>query len=220
MRPPECLRKMTAEKVVIKLGGSLLDTAPKLLQQLYLRVQNTDIQLLIIPGGGPFANQIRYLDDRYGLGADTAHWMAILAMEQYAWYLSGRTTITPTSKPETCREKISIVQVYRPLQESDELEHCWDVTSDTIAAWFAQRCGARFIKVTDVDGILMDGELIEEISAAELEGMGATCADIRLPVFLRKNRMDCLIINGKYPERVWSGILELDVKGTLIKGNI
>ncbi len=220
MQPPECLRMMRAEKVILKLGGSLLEAAPELLKQLYSRVQDTYLELLIVPGGGPFANLVRSLDMQHGLGEDAAHWMAVLAMEQYAWYLMDRTGLPGTTEPEACQERMAIVQAYRPLQERDELEHCWDVTSDTIAAWFAYKCGARFIKVTDVDGVLIDGEMTGEISAAELEKMGTTCADIRLPAFLKRNKMDCLVINGKYPERVWAGILGLNVKGTLIKGNI
>ena len=38
--------------------------------------------LLIVPGGGPFADAVRAQDDRLGLSDEAAHWMAVLAMDQ------------------------------------------------------------------------------------------------------------------------------------------
>jgi aspartokinase-like uncharacterized kinase len=43
-----------------------------------------DEPLLIIPGGGPFADAVRDQDARLTLTADAAHWMAVLGMDQYA----------------------------------------------------------------------------------------------------------------------------------------
>ena len=47
-------------------------------------------RLLVVPGGGPFADAVRAFDQREGLSADAAHWMAILAMDQYAYVLVER----------------------------------------------------------------------------------------------------------------------------------
>jgi aspartokinase-like uncharacterized kinase len=100
------------------------------------------------------------------------------------------------------------------------LPHTWDVTSDTIAAWVAKQSEATFIKATDVDGIFQEGRLIRKISAASLMGNCASCVDPALPVFLLKNRMECLIVNGKSPERVVQAVYGKPVYGTVIKGNI
>src|SRR5262245_24088117 len=47
-------------------------------------------RLLLVPGGGPFADVVRDVDRRVGLPADAAHWMAVLAMDQYAHLLASR----------------------------------------------------------------------------------------------------------------------------------
>jgi len=75
------------------------------------------------------------------------------------------------------------------------------VTSDTIAAWVAFKLGARFIKVTDVDGIYLNGTLQKELRAEELIGI-ETCVDAELPNYLMKYKMNCEIINGNCPGRV------------------
>ncbi|HEX7627782.1 MAG TPA: amino acid kinase, partial [Candidatus Methanoperedens sp.] len=92
----------------------------------------------------------------------------------------------------------------------------WDVTSDTIAAWIAFKLSARYIKVTDVDGIYLNGTLQNELKAEELIGI-ETCVDAELPEYLMKNNMDCEIINGNCPGRVLNA-LKGNISGTLIKG--
>jgi aspartokinase-like uncharacterized kinase len=106
------------------------------------------------------------------------------------------------------------------LKDVDELPHSWDVTSDTIAAWVAQRMNASLIKATDVDGIFNDEKMIKEMTLRELERMGETCADRMLPTMLIKYGMECVIVNGDHPERVVAAINGKKVIGTYIKGNI
>jgi aspartokinase-like uncharacterized kinase len=115
---------------------------------------------------------------------------------------------------------VSILFPYRLLKTEDPLPHTWDVTSDTIAAWVAKRTGAMFLKVTDVDGIFKEGKLIREISAANFTENRAGCIDPALPLFLLNNRMNCLIVNGRYPERIIEALYGKPVSGTFVKGNI
>ena len=44
--------------------------------------------LLVVPGGAQFADAVRAHDRRFRLRPQTAHWMAILAMDQFGWALS------------------------------------------------------------------------------------------------------------------------------------
>ncbi|MDH4131286.1 MAG: uridylate kinase, partial [Gemmatimonadota bacterium] len=73
----------------IKVGGSLagitgaLPRAGQVLAQAAAR-QPT----VVLPGGGPFADAVRAFDQSHGLSDDAAHWMAILAMDQYAHVLA------------------------------------------------------------------------------------------------------------------------------------
>ena len=71
-------------RVVIKLGGSLKDCAPHLIKQIDDRARQNHISVLIVPGGGVFADTVRTFQQVSGTGKDAAHWMAVLAMEQYA----------------------------------------------------------------------------------------------------------------------------------------
>jgi aspartokinase-like uncharacterized kinase len=208
-------------KVVVKIGGSLMDSAPEILKKL-VEVTETDknISILVVPGGGVFADAIRSTASQYDIGDEAAHWMAILAMEQYAYYLIDKTGAKGIETIERLPSGISILLPYRLLKTADELPHSWDVTSDTIAAWVAKRLDARLVKVTDVDGVLIDGKLAVEVSARELEKIKTSCTDTEFPKFMKANCMDCVIVNGHYPDRVVAAVRCQVVTGTYMKGNI
>ncbi len=194
--------------IVVKLGGSLIHLARKLVKEIVASGQ----KIVIVPGGAIFADTVRKVDT----SQEAAHWMAVLAMEQYAYYLADGTGAELTDKLDISGKGTCILLPYNLLKEKDELPHTWDVTSDTIAAWVAKQLGARFIKVTDVDGIYLDGKLKTEVHASELIGK-ETCVDAELPHFLMKNKMNCEIINGNCAGRL-TGALKGRAAGTLIKG--
>ncbi|MBN2110515.1 MAG: amino acid kinase, partial [Methanosarcinaceae archaeon] len=127
------------KKVVVKLGGSLMEDAPAVVRSLSANFgENMDedgFSILLVPGGGQFANNVRSASEKYGIGDDAAHWMAILAMEQYAYYILDRTNITFTDSIEDVPAGVTMMLPYRMLRDADPLPHSWDVTSDTIAAW-------------------------------------------------------------------------------------
>lgn len=221
-------------RVVIKIGGSLIKEAPELVDRLVKEFgsgspkipdevyasERLPFSILIVPGGGVFADAIRETDERFSLSADAAHWMAILSMEQYACYLEDKTGARAVDSIAGIPRGVSILFPYRLLRNEDPLPHTWDVTSDTIAAWVAKQTGAVLIKATDVDGIFRNEELVREISAARCSENKESCIDPALPKFLLKNRMECLIINGKFPDRVIQAVYGEPVLGTLVKGNI
>lgn len=230
---------MKTVRVVIKVGGSLISEAPELLDRLVKEFgsgpsgapaegQVSDEQvsesplfsILIVPGGGVFADSVRNADERFGLGDDAAHWMAVLGMEQYACYLQDKSQAQVTDSITELPSGVSILFPYRLLKAEDPLPHSWDVTSDTIAAWVAKQTGALFIKVTDVDGIFREGKLVREIFATDFSENFESCIDPFLPGFLLKNRMECRIINGKFPERVIQAVYGKPVPCTAVKGNI
>ena len=47
-------------------------------------------RIVVVPGGGPFADAVRDFDRSLGLSPHTAHWMALLAMDQYGHVLADR----------------------------------------------------------------------------------------------------------------------------------
>ncbi len=177
--------------------------------------------IIIVPGGGIFADAVRQACDRFCISDDAAHWMAILAMEQYAYYIRDRTSVHVSASLDDIPSGVTLLLPYAFLMERDELPHSWDVTSDTIAAWIAKYLGlSSFVKVTDVDGIYVDGCVQGSMVCDEVPGLGKTCLDNAIPFFLKDNHIDCLIVNGLYPERVLAAVLGNEVTGTYIKGNI
>jgi aspartokinase-like uncharacterized kinase len=215
-------------KVVLKLGGSLLKEAKALMVQLVQEFEEsktpeegkTPVSILIVPGGGMFADTVRKADQSLGLSQDAAHWMAVLGMEQYACYLLDKTGALAVDSIQNLPYGVRVFLPFKLLKKEDPLPHSWDVTSDTIAAWAAKSIGARLVKVTNVDGIFKDGRLLKEISTSELQGDCKSCVDLALPAFLQNNSMECMIVNGKFPERVIGAIYGKPVLGTVIKGNI
>jgi aspartokinase-like uncharacterized kinase len=194
--------------IIIKLGGSLLAQGREIIHFLSDYAEKKAVFFIIIPGGGPFVEVIRELAERKTISDNAAHWMAVLAMHQYGFLLAdGETAIPLVESMEELNDTghICIVLPYNILKADDSLPHTWDVTSDTIAAFIAHKLGEkRFIKVTDVDGILDEnGSLIKQIHAKELIGKeDKGCIDAELPRFLTRNKMSCVIVNGNFPERI------------------
>ena len=210
--------------IVIKIGGSLIKSARELVRVLHRYASDKEERILIVPGGGVFADTVRTASDTYGISDEAAHWMAVLAMDQYGHYLADGTkaSLVTDIGEESIRAGVSVLLVYDLLKRSDSgegsgIEHTWNATSDTIAGWVASRMGAVFIKATDVDGILRRGALVSEITARELLAMGETCVDLELPRLLISRSLDCRVVNGKYPDRVIDAIGGV-FRGTVIVG--
>jgi len=192
---------------VIKLGGSLIEHGRAIIRNLRDYAVANNLRLVIVPGGGPFAMAVRALADK--LSDEAAHWMAVLAMHQYGLFLANGNAEFPLI--ETLDDIIdsdggvSILLPYKILKDDDRLPHTWDVTSDTIAAFIAYKLGERcFIKLTNVDGVLdAEGRVIERVDIEEIvKKDNNTCIDNALPGFLSEHNMYCIIVNGRYPQRV------------------
>lgn len=145
--------------LVIKVGGGLLEHVDHLDRVLGViadvaRTHN----VVIVPGGGAFADAVRDVDARVGLGDDEAHWMAVLAMDQYAHLLSGRLAdaVVVDSLEEIAtahrQRQIPVLAPSRWLSAADPLPHSWDVTSDSIAAWVAGELGAQRLLLVKAPG--------------------------------------------------------------------
>jgi probable H4MPT-linked C1 transfer pathway protein len=137
-------------EIVVKLGGGVLAHADHFDAALAaIGAAARQRRLLVVPGGGPFADAVREVDRRLRLSDDAAHWMAVLAMDQYAHLvaarLAGGLLVTETREIAAAREAghVPVLAPSRWLREADPLPHAWDVTSDSIAAWVAGAVGAR-----------------------------------------------------------------------------
>lgn len=143
---------------VIKVGGSL-GGQPAPLRRLMATLARAGRRrwLVVVPGGGSFADEVRRADRRYGLGDSAAHWMAILAMDQYGHLLARLApgTRVAASRRELAPGRLNVLLPSAWLRRADPLPHSWDVTSDSIAAWVARELGApRLMLVKHQDGFI------------------------------------------------------------------
>jgi aspartokinase-like uncharacterized kinase len=198
---------------VLKLGGSLMNVGRELVSAL-LGLTAEGYSFLIVPGGGPMADLIRDLFSRHDISQEAAHWMAVLAMEQYAYFLADGTEAKLTRKIRR-PDSLEILLPYQALLDDDSgIRHCWDYTSDSIAALVAIRLDAPLIKATDVDGVILDGRVVKEIGASELIGR-ETCID-QGALHLLKGR-SCRVLCGLDTARFVSMLRE-GRGGTVIAG--
>ena len=178
--------------VVVKLGGALLADVEALERVLAIigAVAGRRTRL-IVPGGGPFADAVRDIDRRIGLADAAAHWMAVLAMDQYAHLIAARMpTAALVEGPgeistaiEGCR--VPVLAPSRWLRAADPLPHSWDVTSDSIAAWIAGRVGARrFVLVKPSGGDRNRDAVDRHFAKALPAGL--------IPVIVAANQIDAL----------------------------
>ena len=129
---------------VIKIGGGLASVPgalTRVCQAVGLAARAR--RIVVVPGGGPFADAVRDFDRSLGLSPHTAHWMALLAMDQYGHVLAERIPGAilldePGAVMENVAEgKVVVLAPSRWIRSSDVLPRSWDVTSDSVAAFVA-----------------------------------------------------------------------------------
>ncbi len=130
--------------IVIKLGGSLL-VSGWLLQCLdKIEGEYQGRGVIIVPGGGVFANQVRQLQQEFNFDDITAHHMAILAMQQMALLISGLkpnfATIKSIVQISTAFDQHNVLIWSPDVTELDKagIPSSWDITSDSLSAWLAK----------------------------------------------------------------------------------
>ncbi|MDE2180834.1 MAG: hypothetical protein KGJ40_08310 [candidate division NC10 bacterium] len=199
--------------VVIKVGGSLgkWGGLGKLLDSIGRWRGSTNV--LIVPGGGVFADLVRAEYRRLRLTEHAAHRMAILAMDQYGLQLCDLASkAVPASSLNQIMEVIRCgrLPVYLPsrsLSRRDPFKPSWRVTSDSIAAYIAGRVGAKaLLLLKHVDGIFArdpkvdpSAPLLPRVTRSRLPRY--CCVDREFVRWL--NGIGCCwIINGARPARV------------------
>ncbi|MGY6274795.1 amino acid kinase family protein [Methylomonas sp. MgM2] len=152
---------------VIKLGGSLLKA--QVLSACLDAAERRAGNVLIVPGGGVFADQVRAAQSDWGFDDRAAHRMAILAMQQMA-------LVFKSLKPEfALLHSISDLPISAKAviwsPNPDELDAAgivagWDVTSDSLAAWLAARVNAHELL------LVKSCAVAEQASLSELQRQG------------------------------------------------
>jgi len=157
--------------IVVKLGGSL-SRSDALIKCLNSIEQNyADRALVIVPGGGPFADQIRLAQQRWLFDDNTAHRMALLAMQQMALLIKGLKSdfsiaLSVTDIPKHLhRQKIVIWSPDIVELDKAVIEASWDITSDSLSAWLAKTLSATeliLVKSAIIDASLSFQQLANQ----------------------------------------------------------
>lgn len=166
---------------VVKIGGSLAaaETLPLWLDVLSCYGGG---EVAIVPGGGPFAELVRKSQDFWHFDDSVAHFMALLAMTQYGLMMAGmRRDLVPVESAEELRQVHARagVPVWLPtsmVSEDGEVEHSWDVSSDSLAAWLARSLDASRL-------ILVKSVAVEESSVCAEELAERGIVDAAFPYY-------------------------------------
>ena len=156
--------------IVIKLGGSLSrsDSLINCLNAVEKNYQGRDV--VIVPGGGAFADQVRLAQQHWQFDDSTAHHMAILAMQQMALMFKGlKPDFTIVHTVEAVQESLNRQKTVIWSPDIIELDNAgirasWDITSDSLAAWLAKTVSATeliLIKSAAIDANLSLHQLAE-----------------------------------------------------------
>ncbi|MFL5028633.1 MAG: dihydroneopterin aldolase [Xanthobacteraceae bacterium] len=166
---------------VVKLGGSYAGSAE--LKSWLNALTACAGHVVLVPGGGPFADTVRDAQRSMGFDDRAAHHMALIAMEQYGYALTslGRRLARAASLAAIRRAlgagKVPVWSPARMVLAAADVPCSWDVTADSLAAWLAGRLGAK--QVLLVKQIRPPGP---SISARDLVARGLV--DPAFPAFL------------------------------------
>ena len=133
---------------VIKLGGSLLSSG-SLQEWLSVIIEHGAGKLVIVPGGGIFADKVREEQQKWKFDDKAAHQMALLAMEQYAHLLqSYAPDLDLADSIQGIEKAISLNQVpvwlpFKMINACQDVSANWNITSDSLSLWLAAQLNAE-----------------------------------------------------------------------------
>jgi aspartokinase-like uncharacterized kinase len=205
-------------EAVMKIGGSLSETSRELLALCYeLSDLSRKHKIIVVPGGAKFADAVRKYDKMFSLSPKVAHQMAILGMDIYGIMLSNIIPRSKIFRRISSAEEISktgklpIFLPSKEMRKNSLLPSSWEVTSDSISAYLATLLGVnKLILVKDVNGIYskdpkkhLKAKLLDELNADTLSTLvQPTSVDLFLPKLLSEHKLECFVVNGKYPKRI------------------
>jgi aspartokinase-like uncharacterized kinase len=184
--------------LVVKIGGGLLreEGLDGLLRACAeVNAIASGRPVLVVPGGGTFADAVRAVDAQVGLSDGVAHHLAMQAMDQLgamlAPMLAGAELLTDLVAPRT----VGLLAVARAFGGRSGVPESWAVTSDSLAVLAAGAIGAEVaVLLKPVAGVVArwpsDDPPLPELTAEELQALqdagGGAAVDAYLPEAVRR----------------------------------
>ena len=157
------------KRIIVKLGGS---TASGALMDVWIAaLAGSALPVVIVPGGGAFADQVRAMQKRMNFSDRTAHAMAILAMDQFGHVILDRDDrLVPARSLEEIEQALAAGKnpVWLPSAiaiPAPDIAASWDITSDSLAAWLAGKI--------DADALLLIKQSVDFSEHDDIAGLAA-----------------------------------------------
>jgi 5-(aminomethyl)-3-furanmethanol phosphate kinase len=179
---------------VIKLGGSLFGN-PLLNDWLIAISEHGKGRVVVVPGGGPFADAVRQAQKQMGFDDMTAHRMAMLAMEQSAVMLANlHVDFIPAKNQNEIQVawKNKKIPLWLPTEMAlavDDIPASWDMTSDSLAAWLAAQIGASHLLLVKSCAVPGGGLNLPALAQQKI-------VDPLLPMFATKGRLTVRLLSA------------------------
>jgi aspartokinase-like uncharacterized kinase len=170
--------------VVVKVGGGLLraeglDGLRRGCAEVVAMAQRRP--LLVVPGGGPFADAVRAVDAQVGLADDVAHVLALRAMDQLGALLRGLLPGAELLSGLVAPAALGLLLVAPAFADRPEVPQSWAVTSDSLAVLAAAAIGApEAVLLKPVAGVMArwppdvgGRDPIQSLTAVELRELQA-----------------------------------------------
>ena len=189
--------------LVVKIGGGLLRAQG---MDGLRRASGEAIELsrdrpvLVVPGGGPFADAVRAVDAQVRLADDVAHALALRAMDQLGVVLA---TLLPAAErlPRLVVPRgVGLLAAAPAFTGRPEIPESWTVTSDSLAVLAAGAIGAEeAVLLKPVAGVVArpNDAPLPALTARELEALqaagGGRVVDPYLPEAIRRTGVAAIV---------------------------
>ena len=198
---------------IVKLGGSLAGSV--WLADWLEALARCGGSVVVVPGGGPFADVVREAQSVMGFRDETAHELALLAMAQYGRALAALSPgFVVADSLDAIRQTLraSAVPIWSPLEmvrDAADIPASWDVTSDSLAAWLAGCTGATRLL------LVKHGAFSEApVSAADL--VARSVVDRAFPRYLASAGLPAFVVRADDPSALAEAVGQGRAIGTPI----
>lgn len=150
----------------------------------------TKEKIVLVTGGGKYADLIRMIQRDWGLSRRAAHDMAIVTMDQTAALVADdyeKCTLANSEdeiKSHLDNDLIPVWTPYQSTKDAQDIEKGWKVTSDSLSLWLATQLEASKLFLVksvpldetpqNIDTITKDG-LVDEAFGKYLKHADLSC---------------------------------------------